>query len=150
MPGIVCGDFNDEPGSSCYNLMTSGRFSSAYKSVNGQEPLFTTFKDYKDGLKKRTIDYASYFLSLFILLLLFLNFPFLSFYFRVSLSFFFLISFLFVFVDLSYIFYTPSTLGLESVLEMIPDTLLPNKLPSHDWPSDHISLQASFSFSTVN
>lgn len=58
----MCGDFNDEPGSKCYAAMTSGRFASAYNQAYGAEPAFTTFKDYVDGLKKRTIDYVSLFI----------------------------------------------------------------------------------------
>jgi len=47
---------------------------------------------------------------------------------------------------IDYIFFTKNTLELVSVLELIPESSLPTKLPCSGWPSDHLSLHASFSF----
>ena len=55
---VVCGDFNDEPNSLCYQSM-KGYDSLFARVLDGSEPEFTTFK-YREssGMTKRTIDYV--------------------------------------------------------------------------------------------
>ncbi|CAG9327040.1 unnamed protein product [Blepharisma stoltei] len=57
LPLIMCGDFNTEPGSKTYNILSEHRLS--FKSVynkEGIEPIFTTFK-FRDEFERKTVDY---------------------------------------------------------------------------------------------
>uniref|UniRef100_T1J2V4 Nocturnin n=1 Tax=Strigamia maritima TaxID=126957 RepID=T1J2V4_STRMM len=62
MPIFVCGDFNAEPNEPVYSAMTNcGKdfvgFKSAYKTMYGEEPDYTTWKIREEGEICHTIDY---------------------------------------------------------------------------------------------
>ena len=48
--------------------------------------------------------------------------------------------------EIDYIFYTPSTLNCSGVLRVPPLSSLPHRLPAVNYPSDHLSLLATFQF----
>ena len=57
---VLCGDFNAEESEPSYQLLSSDdrlNLHSVYKSVLGEEPLFTTWKIRPTGEIKHTIDY---------------------------------------------------------------------------------------------
>jgi nocturnin len=62
-PLVVCGDFNAEPSEPVYSTILSDErfdFHSAYRTLDGQEPAYTTWKIRGEGETCHTIDYVFY------------------------------------------------------------------------------------------
>lgn len=60
-PLVVCGDFNAEPSEPVYATMVDDErfgFESAYRTLDGQEPPYTTWKIRGEGETCHTIDYV--------------------------------------------------------------------------------------------
>ncbi|TRY73758.1 hypothetical protein TCAL_12530 [Tigriopus californicus] len=59
---ICCGDFNAEPTEPVYQTMTENdlKLQSAYATIDGNEPKYTTWKIREDGEHIQTLDYMFY------------------------------------------------------------------------------------------
>lgn len=129
VPCIIAGDFNIQPGSGLYTLMTSGGIPASHPDLQTGSSLRLPFPAPRQQMQLRSTYRSALGAEL----------PFTNFAER---------SFVLFSAVLDYIFYSPILLNPTSVLGALPAEVASEEraLPSRRFPSDHIPLYAEYRF----